>query len=100
MRRLSNLLADGGILVLETPDCSGITNIETRYDYAQIHPLEHINAFTPITLKHFATSLGFAHIAKPVSVVTCDLKKITKGFVKHLLNPLLKPTTQMYFRKI
>ena len=100
MLRLRDLLANGGVLVLETPDCSGVSNIETRYDYSKIHPLEHINGFTPETLKRFATRLGFAHIAKPVSIVTCDFKKTAKGFAKRLLRPMLKPTTQLYFRKV
>ena len=97
---MRDLLATNGVLVLETPDCSSVRNIKTRYDYSKIHPLEHINAFTPETLKSFATLLGFELIAKPVSIVTCDLKKAAKEFAKRLLRPILKPTTQMYFRKV
>ena len=98
--RLRDLLADDGVLVLETPDCSGVSNIETRQDYSKIHPLEHINGFTPETLKRFAARLGFACIAKPVSSVTCDFNKIAKAIAKHMLRPMLKPTTQLYFRKV
>lgn len=100
MLRLRDLLASGGILVLETPDCSGVRNIETRYDYNKIHPLEHINGFTPETLKRFAARLGFAPIGKPVSCVTCDSKKLVKTVAKRLLGPVMKPTTQLYFRKL
>ncbi len=100
MLRLRDLLADGGVLVLETPDCSGVSNIETRSDYDKIHPLEHINGFTPETLKGFAARLGFAQIAKPVGIVTCDFKKAAKGLAKRLLRPMLKPMTQLYFRKV
>ncbi|ALI03462.1 hypothetical protein AO353_21230 [Pseudomonas fluorescens] len=100
MLRLSELLATGGILVLETPDCSGVRTIETRDDYGKIHPLEHINAFTPETLKRFATRLGFAPIRKPVSCVTCDSMKFVKTVAKRLLGPAMLPTTQLYFRKL
>lgn len=100
MLRLRDLLSTGGILVLETPDCSGVRNIETRYDYNKIHPLEHINGFTPETLKRFAVRLGFAPIARPVVCVTSDLRKIVKTVAKRLLSPLRKPTTQLYFRKV
>ncbi len=100
MLRLRELLVTGGILVLETPDCSGVRNIETRYDYGKIHPLEHINAFTPETLKRFAVRLGFAPILKPVSCVTCDSMKFVKTVAKRLLGPVMKPTTQLYFRKL
>ncbi len=100
MQRLLDLLVPGGILVLETPDCSGVSDIQTLHDYRKIHPLEHINGFTPDTMKRFATRLGFAHIDKPVSCVTCDPKRIGRSLAKRLLRPVLRPTTQMYFRKL
>ena len=99
MLHLRDLLAVGGILVLETPDCSGVRDIETREDYRKIHPLEHINGFTPKTLQDFAERLGFALISKPVGCVACDSTKIVKSVAKRLLRPLMKPTTQLYFRK-
>ena len=99
MLRLRDLLAPDGILVLETPDCSGVRDIETRHDYSKIHPLEHINGFTPETLKRFAARLGFAPIGSPVSYVTCDFKRIGKTVAKRMLGPVIKPTTQQYFRK-
>ena len=100
MLRLRQLVATGGILVLETPDCSDVRNIETKDDYRKIHPLEHINAFTPETLKRFAERLGFTPIRKPVSCVTCDPMKFVKTVAKRLLIPVMKTTTQMYFRKL
>ena len=97
---LRDLLAKDGILVLETPDCSGINNIETRRDYAKIHPLEHINGFTPKTLTSFAKRLGFEPINKPFSCTTSSSTKVAKTFAKNLLKPILKSTTQLYFRKL
>lgn len=99
MLQLRELLATEGILVLETPDCSGVRTIETRSDYGNIHPLDHINAYTPETLKCFAMRLGFAPIRKPVSFVTCDSAKLVKTVAKRVLGPVMKPTTQLYFRK-
>lgn len=97
---LRDLLDKDGILVLETPDCSGVNNIETRLDYAKIHPLEHINGFTPKTLTSFAKRLGFAPIGKPFSCTTASPVKVAKTFAKNLLKPVLKQTTQLYFRKL
>lgn len=95
MLRLRDLLAPGGILVLETPDCSGVRGIGTREEYRKIHPLEHINGFTPETLRGFAGRLGFNAVVPPVASVTSDVKKMAKS----LLHPLVTPTTQQYFRK-
>lgn len=100
MLRLREYLVAGGILVLETPNCSGIRNIETKDEYYKIHPLEHINAFTPKSLKLFAQRLGFEFIQKPVSYVTCDSKKLVKSVAKSITAPIMKPNTQMYFRKL
>jgi 2-polyprenyl-3-methyl-5-hydroxy-6-metoxy-1,4-benzoquinol methylase len=98
--QLRELLQIGGLLVLETPNCTGVQNITTRDEYLKIHPLEHINAFTPNTMKAFALRLGFMSIRKPVSFVTSDSLKIAKTAARRALAPLLKPTTQMYFRKV
>lgn len=100
MLRLRELLMPGGILILETPDCSGVRNIATLDDYRKIHPLEHINGFTPETLKHFAERMGFVAIKKPVGCVTCDSTQIVKKVAKRILAPLTKPTTQQYFKKL
>lgn len=99
MLRLHDLVAPGGVLVLETPDCTGVRSIESRHDYAKIHPLEHINGFTPETLAKFAQRLGFTPIRKPVASVTSDPVKIAKNVARGVLGPLMKPTTQAYFRK-
>lgn len=100
MLHLRELLVPGGILVLETPDCSGVYDIATRHDYRQIHPLDHINGFTPETLERFAGRLGFEAIEKPIGIVTGELKDVAKAMAKRLLTPLMKPTTQRYFRKL
>jgi hypothetical protein len=91
-------LAPGGILVLETPDCTGVTGIRTRRDYDCIHPLEHINGFTPATLRSIATRLGFEPIRAPASHVTCSPIKAAKTEARRVLAPLLGDRTQQYFR--
>ncbi|NCJ06243.1 methyltransferase domain-containing protein [Synechococcales cyanobacterium C] len=100
MVELGALLVTGGILVLETPNCTGIHSIKTQSDYRKIHPLDHINGFTPKTLKCFAQRLGFEPVSPPISYVTCNPKKIVKSLAKSLLSPVMKPTTQLYFRKL
>lgn len=99
VQRLSELLAPGGVLVMETPDCSGVHGIETLDDYRKIHPLEHINGFTAETLTRFAARLGFEPVARPTVYVTNDLERVAKTAAKGLLSPLVTPTTQQYFRK-
>ncbi len=100
LKSLAALLVSGGLLVLETPDCTGVTSIEGAHDYAKIHPLQHINGFTPTTMRAFAERLGFRAVAKPVSHVTCDLKRVAKDEVKRALSFAVPLGTQQYFAKI
>jgi SAM-dependent methyltransferase len=98
LEMLRERLVPGGILVLETPDCSGVSGIVSRRDYDNIHPLEHINGFTPATLRGIAERVGFEAIRKPVSHVTANPIKVAKTEAKRAIGFALRPTTQQYFR--
>lgn len=98
LHQLSRLLVPGGVLVLETPDCTGVAGIESRDDYLKIHPLEHINGYTPETLQAFAERLGFVRITPPAAYVTSDLIKVAKQYAKQVGKLGMKRTEQ-YFRK-
>lgn len=99
LRELAQYLVMGGILVLETPNCRGVTGIQTEEDYRSIHPLDHINAFEPQTLRAIAGRAGFTPIRRTVAQVNCEPFKVLKREVKRALYPLIRPSTQMYFRK-
>lgn len=99
LNELAKYLVKGGILVLETPDCSGVTGIQTEQDYRSIHPLDHINGFEPRTLRDMARRAGFDLIKPTVVQVSSEPFKVLKREVKRVLRPLLRPSTQMYFRK-
>jgi 2-polyprenyl-3-methyl-5-hydroxy-6-metoxy-1,4-benzoquinol methylase len=97
LRSLRELLVLGGVLVLETPDCSGITTIVSERDYRNIHPLDHINAFTPATLCSIASRAGFRSIRRPVSYVTADTLKLLKRATSAIVPT--RHSTQQYFVK-
>jgi 2-polyprenyl-3-methyl-5-hydroxy-6-metoxy-1,4-benzoquinol methylase len=99
LQLLSGLLAPGGILVLETPDCTGVEDIRSREDFDRIHPLDHLNAFTPATLQSFAERLGFERIAKPPAVVAAGAEPLARSTAKAVAEPLRRATTEFYFRK-
>jgi SAM-dependent methyltransferase len=99
LNELTQYLLPSGILVLETPDCRGVNGIETEQDYRLIHPLDHINAFDPQTLRGIARRAGFAPIERPVVQVNSEPHKVLKREIKRVVSPLMRPTTQLYFRK-
>jgi 2-polyprenyl-3-methyl-5-hydroxy-6-metoxy-1,4-benzoquinol methylase len=98
VERLASMLNPGGILVAETPDCSGITDIRTHTDYLGVHPLDHLNAFTRQTLTSMICRRGFVSIPRKTTHVTVDKLRVIKTEVKHWLGRD-KTTTQLYFRK-
>lgn len=100
LEKLREHLVTGGILVLETPDASGVTGIANRRDCEAIFPLDHLNGFTPETVTAFAVRLGFKPIARPVSQVNCELVKSIKTEAKRTLSPFIPKTTRQYFRKL
>jgi len=99
LKQLGERLMSGGLLILETPDCEGVTGIKTRRDYDLVHPLEHINAFTHETLISIAERQGFRLIKKRApAYVTAERIRVLKREAKHLLGRDGN-STQLYFRK-
>jgi len=99
LRRLASLVHPGGLMVLETPDCSGVTGISSKRDYYKVHPLEHINGFTHETLTSIAVRAGFAPISRGPAFVSADFARVAKRVAKHLLARDGR-STQLYFRRL
>jgi len=97
---LREIMVPGGILVIEVPNCEGILGIKTRSDYRDIHPLEHINAFTPRSLSQMAERAGFRGIRPQIVHVTSDFKRVVKREAKRVASLFTKPNTHQYFKRI
>lgn len=96
LRALAARLRPGGVLLLEVPDCRGITVPSTFDQFHAVQPLEHINNFTPESLAAMCERAGFvplprvpAHVTtSPVSVLLTEATRFVR-----------RPTTSRYFRK-
>jgi len=98
LESLHACLVRGGVLILETPDCTGVTDIVDYASYRAVHPLEHINAFTPQTLRSIAERAGFRSIATPVAFCTSSRFRAAKQEAR-AIRIRLRPRTQQYFVK-
>ncbi|MCI5180351.1 MAG: class I SAM-dependent methyltransferase [Candidatus Electrothrix sp. AW3_4] len=101
-KTLADLVANlkkGGVFILETPNCTNVKHIVTMEDYRLIHPLGHINAFTPETMKKIANQVGLVPFAAGTPQVSADYKRIMKREVRRLLERFRSPKTQMFFQK-
>jgi SAM-dependent methyltransferase len=97
LKALKARLNPGGIMIVEVPDTSGVDGITDRTSYLKIHPLDHINAFTPASLARIMCQAGFEPIAKKPVFVTTSLKRVAKDIAKAALK---QRTTQRYFRQL
>jgi len=78
VERLSNLLAPGGLLKLSVPDGSGTAAVLEGWDWTNayarrddimpVHPLEHLNCFTPDSLHRFAQLCGLRREKVPLKI--------------------------------
>ena len=97
---LSEYLKTGGIFVLETPNCTNVNNILSMEDYRLIHPLGHVNAFTPDTMIKIAAEVGLVPLRPGTPQVSADFKRVLKREVRRFLERFRTPKTQMFFQKM
>lgn len=95
LKTLRVRLKPGGMMIIEVPDTTGTNSISSRGDYYKIHPLDHINAFTPDSLVKIMKCAGFEPIAKAPAFVTTSLTRAAKDVAKAALK---SHSTQRYFR--
>lgn len=95
LKTLRSRLNLNGVMIVEVPDTSGVDTITDRESYCKIHPLDHINAFTPDSLVKIMRQAGFRPIAKAPAFVTTSLKRVGKDVAKAKLK---QNTTQRYFQ--
>lgn len=95
LKMLVGRLKPGGIMIVEVPDTTGVTDMASREHYYKIHPLDHINAFTPKSLVALMGKAGLAPIRKGSAFVTTSLKRLAKDIGKAMFK---QETTQRYFR--
>jgi len=88
----------GGLLVLETPDAAHVSAIRTLDEYRLIHPLDHINAFSPRTLGEIARLCGFRRVRRRLGYTSAGPVQTLKREARRLLQIAAKPTTRQYFR--
>jgi SAM-dependent methyltransferase len=99
LHALHEVMIPGGILLLEVPDATGLSKINTDRDLVA-DGLDHLNAFTPRTLLELGKRAGFSPIARETAHVTADFRKLVKREVRRVLEPILSRTTAQFFRRI
>jgi len=96
LRELAGLMPSGGILYAAVPDCRGITSPRNFDEFHRVHPLEHLNAFTPKTLARMAEKAGFRPIRRPPAFLGTSLAHALRAAAAVVWQP---PSTNAFFAK-
>jgi SAM-dependent methyltransferase len=97
LQQLSRLMRPGALLLLTTPDTSGVTGLQSFDDYLAIGPLGHINGFTPGSLRAMAERAGFVAARPPAVWVAASWQQAVKTTARSLLARWRRRTTSQYF---
>lgn len=84
---LARRVRRGGVLLVEVPDCRGIAKPRDYAEFSNVHPLEHLNHFTPATLHDACRRAGFvpvrrvpAHVTtSPLDVLRTEASRVLRG---------------------
>jgi SAM-dependent methyltransferase len=96
LRGVAEQMASGGVLFLAVPNCAGITTPANFTDFHKVQPVEHVNAFTPDSLRDIAGRAGFQVIRRPPTYVTTRpiaAARATGGLVWQ------PPSTEQFFKR-
>lgn len=95
LNEIANIMEDKGILIVEVPNCKGITQPQNFYEFSCVHPLEHINAFTSETLKKICFKAGFVPIKRIPTHLTTNFIDVIRTEISRFIQP---NSTSMYFK--
>jgi len=96
LRALANCMEPGAILFVGVPNCEGIKSPRTFEEFHSIQPIEHINCFTPSSLKSSVETRGFVQVRRPQAFVTTNVVTAIKGLAGVVFQ---KTSTDQYFRR-
>lgn len=95
LKEIAKIMDNEGILIVEVPNCQGIKQPKNFSEFLDVHPLEHINAFTPITLKKMCEQVGYIPIKRIPAHVTTNLVDLFKTEMSRFVQ---KSPTHQYFK--
>lgn len=93
--QIAQRLLPGGVLFVAVPDCRGLAVPRSFAEFHQLQPLEHMNAFTPQTLRGIVGRAGFRPLRRPMAGVDTRLA----GLLRAMVNLVHQPdSTDQFFR--
>ncbi|MFN7004155.1 MAG: class I SAM-dependent methyltransferase [Roseinatronobacter sp.] len=95
LRALHQRLRKDGVLFVAVPNAGHVDRPGNFHEFTLVQPIEHINAFSPATLRLIGTKAGFTPLRRPSAFVTTRAKDLLRSAANWLWQP---QTTDMFFR--
>lgn len=85
----------GGVLFVSVPNCAGVDRPKDFESFHKLQPVEHVNAFTPKTLRDLCRRAGFRPLRRPAAFVTTRPAGALRSLGGLVWQP---PSTEQFFR--
>lgn len=95
LQALHRRLRKDGILFVAVPNAQGVTVPQSFHQFTLVQPVEHMNAFTPGTLRQIGREAGFVPVRRPSAFVTTRPAEVLRAAVNWVWQPR---TTDVFFR--
>ncbi len=95
LRALRKHLRRGGVLFVAVPNAGHVATPGDFASFTLVQPIEHINAFSPDTLRRIGKEAGFTPLRRPSAFVTTTLGDVLRASVNWVWQPR---NTDVFFR--
>jgi len=96
LRAMEARLAPEGVLFVAVPDTSGVAVPRNFHEFTLVQPIEHINAFTPDSLRYVARRAGFTPVRRPSAFVTTRARDVLRAAMNWIYQP---KTTDIFLKR-
>ncbi|MFG6661012.1 class I SAM-dependent methyltransferase [Sulfitobacter sp. 915] len=96
LRALHGRLREGGILFVAVPNAHGVSVPQNFHQFTLVQPIEHMNAFSPATLRLIGQKAGFTPVRRPSAFVTTKSREVLRAAANWVWQP---QNTDVFFRK-
>lgn len=97
LQTLHRRLRKGGILFVAVPNAQGVSVPQNFHQFTLVQPVEHMNAFTPATLRQIGRKAGFLPVRRPSAFVTTRPADVLRAAMNWVWQPR---TTDVFFRSV
>jgi SAM-dependent methyltransferase len=96
LRAMHGRLRKGGILFVAVPNAYGVSVPQNFHQFTLVQPIEHMNAFSPVTLRLIGQKAGFTPVRRPSAFVTTKSVEVLRAAANWVWQ---RRNTDIFFRK-